>query len=73
MKKNEVDKNRKFNPEALALPMEIHPIERAQKVALEHTIAEGDPYCSRVLHDTRVDWKLYCPPIEFWDGFNPEE
>ena len=37
---------------------------------MEHTIAEGDPYCSRVLHDTRVDWVLDHPPKEFWDEFN---
>jgi len=24
-------------------------------LTMEHTIAQGDPYCSRVLHDTRVD------------------
>ena len=39
-------------------------------LTMEHTIAEGDPYCSRVLHDTRVDWKLHHPPKEFWDEFN---
>ena len=37
---------------------------------MEHTIAEGDPYCSRVMHDTRVDWVLDHPPKEFWDDFN---
>ena len=42
-------------------------------LTMEHTIAEGDPYCSRVLHDTRVDWKLEHPPKEFWDSFNPQE
>jgi hypothetical protein len=36
-------------------------------LTMEHTIAEGDPYCSRVLHDTRVDWDLRHPPKEFWD------
>ncbi len=36
-------------------------------LTMEHTIAEGDPYCSRVLHDTRVDWNLKHPPKEFWD------
>ncbi len=40
-------------------------------LTMEHTIAEGAPYCSRVLHDTRVDWKLEHPPKEFWDNFNP--
>ena len=42
-------------------------------LTMEHTIAEGDPYCSRVLHDTRVDWRLEHPPKEFWDSFNPQE
>jgi hypothetical protein len=37
-------------------------------LTMEHTIAEGDPYCSRVLHDTRVDWNLKHPPKEFWDN-----
>ncbi|UCE11683.1 MAG: L-2-amino-thiazoline-4-carboxylic acid hydrolase [Candidatus Thorarchaeota archaeon] len=36
-------------------------------MTMEHTIAEGNPYCSRVLHDTRVDWNLRHPPKEFWD------
>jgi hypothetical protein len=40
-------------------------------LTMEHTIAEGAPYCSRVLHDTRVDWKLEHPLKEFWDNFNP--
>jgi hypothetical protein len=38
-------------------------------LTMEHTIAEGDPYCSRVLHDTLVDWMLEHPPKEFWDEF----
>ncbi len=43
-------------------------------LTMEHTIAQGDPYCSRVLHDTRVDWDLRHPPTEFWDSFShPEE
>ena len=42
-------------------------------LTMEHTIAEGDPYCSRVLHDTRVDWKLDHPSKEFWDSFSPQE
>ncbi|MHA2249479.1 MAG: L-2-amino-thiazoline-4-carboxylic acid hydrolase [Candidatus Kariarchaeaceae archaeon] len=37
-------------------------------LTMEHTIAEGDPYCSRVLHDTRVDWDLRHPKKEFWDN-----
>ena len=36
-------------------------------LTMEHTIAQGDPYCSRVLHDTREDWDLKHPKREFWD------
>ena len=42
-------------------------------LTMEHTIAEGDPYCSRVLHDVRVDWKLDHPSKEFWDNFIPKD
>ena len=38
-------------------------------LTMEHTIAQGDPYCSRVIHDPRVDWDLRHPPKEFWDEF----
>ncbi|MHA2425909.1 MAG: L-2-amino-thiazoline-4-carboxylic acid hydrolase [Candidatus Thorarchaeota archaeon] len=41
-------------------------------LTMEHTIAQGDPYCSRVLHDTRVDWDLRHPPKSFWDDMKPE-
>lgn len=41
-------------------------------LTMEHTIARGDPYCSRVLHDTRVDWELKHPPKDFWDSITPE-
>jgi hypothetical protein len=41
-------------------------------LTMEHTIAEGDPYCSRVIHDTRVDYDLRHPPKEFWDELKPE-
>lgn len=41
-------------------------------LTMEHTIAQGDPYCSRVLHDTRVDWDLRHPPKSFWDSMEPE-
>lgn len=41
-------------------------------LTMEHTIAQGDPYCSRVLHDTRVDWDLRHPPKSFWDNMKPE-
>jgi hypothetical protein len=36
-------------------------------LTMEHTIIEGDAYCSRIIHDTRVDWDLRHPPKEFWD------
>jgi hypothetical protein len=42
-------------------------------LTMEHTIAEGDDYCSRVIHDTRVDYDLRHPPKEFWDGLKPEK
>jgi hypothetical protein len=41
-------------------------------LTMEHTIAQGDPYCSRVLHDTRIDWNLRHPPKSFWDSIEPE-
>ncbi|MFW9871413.1 MAG: L-2-amino-thiazoline-4-carboxylic acid hydrolase [Candidatus Thorarchaeota archaeon] len=41
-------------------------------LTMEHTIAQGDPYCSRVLHDTRVDWNLQHPPKSFWDSMEPD-
>ena len=40
-------------------------------LTMEHTIVGGDPYCSRVLHDIRVDYDLRHPPKEFWDSFEP--
>jgi hypothetical protein len=41
-------------------------------LTMEHTIAQGDAYCSRVIHDPRVDWDLRHPPKEFWEGeMNP--
>jgi hypothetical protein len=41
-------------------------------LTMEHTIAKGDPYCSRVMHDTRVDYEdLRHPPKEFWDNMWP--
>jgi hypothetical protein len=40
-------------------------------LTMEHTLMEGDPYCSRVLHDTRIDYDLRHPPKEFWDNFEP--
>ena len=41
-------------------------------LTMEHTIAQGDPYCSRVLHDTRIDWDLRHPPKSFWDSMKPD-
>ena len=41
-------------------------------LTMEHTIAQGDPYCSRMLHDTRQDWDLRHPESEFWDKLNNE-
>ncbi|NHJ49062.1 MAG: hypothetical protein FK733_14845 [Asgard group archaeon] len=35
------------------------------------TIAKGGPYCSCVIHDTRIDWDLTHPPKEFWDSIWP--
>lgn len=40
-------------------------------LTMEHTIIQGDGYCSRVLHDTRIDYDLCHPPKEFWDNFEP--
>ncbi len=40
-------------------------------LTMEHTIMEGYLYCSRVMHDTRVDYDLRHPPKEFWDNFEP--
>lgn len=39
-------------------------------LTMEHTIAQGHPYCSRVIHDTRVDYNLRHPSKEFWDSLN---
>ncbi len=43
-------------------------IHESVVLTMGHTIAQGDPYCSRVLHDTRVDWDLRHPPKDFWDN-----
>ena len=40
-------------------------------LTMEHTLIKGDNYCSRVLHDTRIDYDLRHPPKEFWDNFEP--
>ncbi|MCK5266519.1 MAG: L-2-amino-thiazoline-4-carboxylic acid hydrolase [Candidatus Thorarchaeota archaeon] len=42
-------------------------------LTMEHTIAQGNPYCSRVLHDTRVDWDMTHPPTDFWDNIGDFE
>ncbi len=40
-------------------------------LTMEHTLMEGNPFCSRVMHDTRIDYDLRHPPKEFWDNFEP--
>ncbi len=40
-------------------------------LTMEHTIAQGDQYCSRVKHDTRIDWNLEHPKKEFFDNMWP--
>lgn len=40
-------------------------------LTMEHTLMQGDPYCSRVLHETRINYDLRHPPKEFWDNFTP--
>ena len=40
-------------------------------LTMEHTLMQGDPYCSRVLHETRINYDLRHPPKEFWDNFEP--
>ena len=40
-------------------------------LTMDHTIAKGDPYCSCILHDTRIDWDLTHPPKEYWDNIWP--
>lgn len=40
-------------------------------LTMEHTIAQGNPYCSRVKHDIRYDWNLEHPPKEFFDRMWP--
>ncbi|MHA1882136.1 MAG: L-2-amino-thiazoline-4-carboxylic acid hydrolase, partial [Candidatus Thorarchaeota archaeon] len=41
-------------------------------LTMEHTIAQGDPYCSRVIHDTRVDYDFRHPPKSFWNSMEPD-
>ncbi|NPE08968.1 MAG: hypothetical protein GNW80_11860 [Asgard group archaeon] len=40
-------------------------------LTMDHTIAGGDPYCSCVVHDTRIDWDLTHPDEEFWESIWP--
>ncbi len=40
-------------------------------LTMDHTIAGGDPYCSCVVHDTRIDWDLTHPSKEYWDSIWP--
>jgi len=40
-------------------------------LTMKQTIAQGDPYCCRVKHDTRIDWDLEHPKKEFFDSIWP--
>jgi hypothetical protein len=40
-------------------------------LTMEQTIAEGDPYCSCVVHDTRIDWDLTHPDEDYWNRIWP--
>ncbi|XEO78334.1 hypothetical protein WKT22_03373 [Candidatus Lokiarchaeum ossiferum] len=40
----------------------------AFRLTMEHTIMEGDPYCSCCLHDTRITGNLTHPSREFYDS-----
>ena len=40
-------------------------------LTMKHSIVEGDPYCSCIIHDTRINWDLTHPPEEFWEGIWP--
>jgi hypothetical protein len=42
-------------------------------LTMEQTIAEGDPYCSCVVHDTRIDWDLTHPGVEYWENVWPKQ
>lgn len=37
----------------------------------DFTIAEGDPYCDKVFHDTRIDKEVKHPTKKFLDGMGP--
>ena len=40
-------------------------------LTMNHTIVKGDPYCSCIFHDTRINWDLTHPPKEYWDNIWP--
>lgn len=40
-------------------------------LTMNHTIVKGDPYCSCIFHDTRINWDLTHPLKEFWDNIWP--
>ncbi|NHJ49065.1 MAG: hypothetical protein FK733_14860 [Asgard group archaeon] len=37
-------------------------------LTMKHTIAKGDPYCSCIVHDTRIDWDLTHPDEDYWES-----
>jgi len=37
----------------------------------DYTIAQGDPYCDKVFHDTRIDKEIKHPTKEFLDNMGP--
>ena len=40
-------------------------------LTMGYSISKGDPYCSCVIHDTRIDWDLTHPLNEFWESIWP--
>ncbi len=40
-------------------------------LTMEHACAKGDPYCSCVVHDTRIDWDLTHPDEDYWESIWP--
>jgi hypothetical protein len=40
-------------------------------LTMEHTVVKGDPYCSCLLHDIRINDDLTHPPKEFFDNMWP--
>ena len=41
------------------------------QLTMEHTIVEGDSYCSCITHDTRINKDLTHPPKEFFENMWP--